>query len=449
MFFLVAASRKDKLFLIWIGLMACVLAYALAKASPETPPEGTKPFPVVYAEVDGSISPAQVDLLEDSLAECEQQKAKMLLLRLDTPGGLGDSMRKMVRLILNSKVPVVVWVGPSGARAASAGVFIVAASAVAAMSPQSTIGAASPVGLGGRNVDKTMAEKIKNDILSLIRGTAAARDRNVSWYVEAVERSVSITASEAVMLQVVELMAQDPRDLLSQIGTRGLKWKGEVLRFQADDVKWIEFKPGVRHSILSWLLDPQVAYLLLLGGMAGLFFELTTPGAILPGVLGGMCLLLGLYALSILPTNAAGLLLILFGLVLFILELKITSYGLLSIAGLVCFFIGSTILFRFEYGMAGLPLSTIIGTGLVLAAIIGTGVYLVAKAHSRKPSLGLETLIGAKAEVRAWEGQGGQVFVRGEIWSARTASPHAFKPRDKVLIIAVHGLLLTVEPESK
>ncbi|MDY7002320.1 MAG: nodulation protein NfeD, partial [Thermodesulfobacteriota bacterium] len=289
MFSFVAAGRKGKLFLVWIGLMACVLAYALAKASPETPPEETRPFPVVYAEIDASISPAQVDLLEDSLAECEKRKAGMLLLRLDTPGGLGDSMRKMVRLILNSKVPVVVWVGPSGARAASAGVFIVAASAVAAMSPQSTIGAASPVGLGGRNVDKTMAEKIKNDILSLIRGTAAARDRNVSWYVEAVERSVSITASEAVMLQVVELMAQDPQDLLSQVGARGLKWKGEVLRFQADDVEWIEFEPGVRHSILSWLLDPQVAYLLLLGGMAGLFFELATPGAILPGVLGGMC----------------------------------------------------------------------------------------------------------------------------------------------------------------
>jgi len=359
---------------------------------------------VIYAEIEASINPAQVDLLEDALAECERRKAGMLLLRLDTPGGLGDSMRKMVRLILNSKVPVVVWVGPAGARAASAGVFIVAASALAAMSPQSTIGAASPVGLGGRNVDKTMAEKIKNDILSLIRGTATARNRNVSWYVEAVEKSVSITASEAVTLQVVELMAQDPRDLLSQIGAKGLTWRGEVLRFQAADVELIEFKPGIRHRILSWLLDPQVAYLLLLGGTAGLFFALTTPRAILPRVVGGTCQLLGLYALSILPTNAAGLLLILFGLVLFILELKVTSYGLLSVAGLVCFFIGSTILFRFEYGMAGLPLSTIIGAGLVLAAAIGTGVYLVAKAHSRKPSLGLETLVGTEAEVRTWEG---------------------------------------------
>ena len=432
--------------MLWTGIVACcVLACAPAKASAQK----TEPFSVVYAEIDGSISPAQVDLLEDSLAECEKRQAKMLLLRLDTPGGLGESMRKMVRLILNSKVPVVVWVGPSGARAASAGVFLVAASAVAAMSPQSTIGAASPVGLGGKNMDKTMAEKIKNDILSLIRGTAAARNRNVSWYVEAVEKSVSITASEAVMLQVVELMAQDPKDLLSQIGARGLKWKGEMLRFQAGDVEWVEFKPGVRHRILSWLLDPQVAYLLLLGGMAGLFFELMTPGAILPGVVGGMCLLLGLYALSILPTNAAGLLLILFGLVLFVLELKITSYGLLSIAGLVCFFIGSTILFRFEYGMAGLPLSTIIGAGLVLAAAIGTGVYLVAKAHSRKPSLGLETLIGAEAEVRAWEDQGGQVFVHGELWAARTKGSFAFKPQDKVLIVAVRGLVLTVEPESK
>lgn len=405
-----------------------------------------EPFLVLTASIQGAISPAQVEYLEDSLNRAESENAKMLLLRLDTPGGLVTSMREMVQLILNAKVPVAVWVGPSGAHAASAGVFLVAASAVAAMSPQSTIGAASPVDMGGKDVDSTMAAKIKNDILSLVRGVAEARGRNVDWYVKAVEEAASITATEAVMLGVVEFVANDPGDLLDQVSSKGLSWQGRSIRFASQSVRFVEYAPGWRHKLLSWLLDPQVAYLLLLGGMAGLFFELTTPGAIFPGVFGGLCLLLGLYALSILPTNVAGVLLILFGLVLFILELKIASYGMLSVAALVSLFVGSTILFREESGMAGLPLSTIISGLAGFVLVFGLVAALVARAQLRKSPLGLAAMAGQVAEVRAWDAGKGQVFVQGETWSARTADDSSVRPGTLVRVISAKGLTLLVEP---
>ncbi len=253
-------------------LAALLLRLGGGIAAAETP----RPFTVLSAAIQGAISPAQVEVLEDALRQAEEERADLMLLRLDTPGGLVTSMREMVQLILNARVPVAVWVGPAGARAASAGVFLVAASTVAAMSPQSTIGAASPVDLGGKNIDSTMAAKVKNDILSLVRGVAAARGRNVDWYVKSVEEADSITATDAVLLKVVELLAKDPRDLLDQLATRGLPWQGQTLRFASRDVRMVEFHPGIRHRLLSWLLDPQVAYLLLLGGMAGLFFELAT-----------------------------------------------------------------------------------------------------------------------------------------------------------------------------
>ncbi len=402
---------------------------------------------VLVVELEGAISPAQADLLEEALANARERGDSLLLLRLDTPGGLAESMRRMVQLMLNAPLPVVVWIGPAGARAASAGVFLVAASDAAGMSPQATIGAAAPVGIGGGELSKTMAEKIRNDILSLVRGVAEARNRNVDWYVRAVEESVSATGVEAAQLRVVEYLADDARDLLVQIGARGLVHHGRTMRFDGAAARLESFEPGFRYRLLSWLLDPQVAYLLLLGGLAGLFFEFATPGAIVPGVIGGLCLLLGLYALSILPTNVAGLLLILFGVVLFILEIHFTSYGLLSVAAIIALFIGSMILFRFEPGFRGLPLRTAVVTVAVVSALIGSGVWLAAKAQAGRPALGLPSLVGEVGEVRSWLGLSGQIHIHGEIWTARAQTPD-LAIGSKVKVISAVGLTLEVAPQE-
>lgn len=425
------------------AFLLCTLC--LVPALPVQAGQEDEPVRVLYVQLEATINPAQVDLLEHSLGRCAEMDCDMLLLRLDTPGGLGDSMRSMVKLMLNAQVPVAVWVGPSGARAASAGMFLVAASSVAGMSPQSTIGAASPVNLGGGDVNGTMADKIKNDILSLVRGMAAARERNVDWYVQAVEESVSITAAEALELGVVEFVADSPEDFLRQAGAAGVPWQDEKLVFSAGQVRIQDYQPRFWYSLLSWLLNPQIAYFLLLGGIAGLFFELTNPGAIFPGVFGAICMLLALYSLAVLPTNATGLLLIVLGLVLFGLEVKITSYALLSIAGAVCLFMGSLLLFRFEYGFAALPMTTVVATvgTLVLFVLIALG--LVTKAQLIKPRSGREAMLGLVGEVLEWEDSRGRVRVHGEIWNARGLDGILLKPGDTVRIRDIQGLVLIVE----
>jgi len=398
-----------------------------------------------YLKIQGSINPAQEDLLQEAIEQAVKDRCELLLLQLDTPGGLGETTRNMVKQILNAPVPIAVWVGPDGSRAASAGVFLVAASAIAGMSPHSNIGSARPVGMGGDDIPEAMAEKILNDFLSLIRATAQSRGRNVDWYISAVTESANLTGTEAMMERVIDFVAVDAEDFIEQIGVRGLEWRNTVQHFSLDQVNIHEYAPGAWYSILSWLLDPQIAYFLLMGGIAGLFFELTNPGAIFPGVMGSLCLLLGLYALSILPTNVAGLLLILFGLMLFALEVMITSFGLLSIAGAVAIFFGSVILFRFEYGMGGVPMTSIIVTtaGLSLFAIFC--VYLIAKAHRNKPFQGEHAIVGQKAVVRQWNSAHGIVSLQGETWSAVSDGPRNINPGDVVIVKAMEGLVLTID----
>jgi membrane-bound serine protease (ClpP class) len=421
---------------------------ATVAAGPEAGVGKPDPVQVLYVQLDGAISPAQVDLLSDSLAEAQAGGARLMVIRLDTPGGLGESMREMVKLLLNAPLPVAVWVGPGGAHAASAGVYLVAAAQIAAMHPQATMGAGSPVGLGGEDIGATMAEKVKGDLIGLIRSAAGARGRNVEWYVSAVEHAAVITGPEAVAGHVVEYLAADVPDLLDQIGKKGLE-SGAAgvgpVHFSRAEVRLVEHEPGFRHTLLAWLLHPQVAYFLLLGGLMGLFFELSTPGAILPGVLGGLCFLLALYALAILPTNIAGLLLILFSALLFGLELFVVSHGLLAVAGLVSLFFGSTILFRTGMGMEGLPMSTIIATVGATAALVAAGAYLVARSQLGKPQSGTSTLVGECGTVLAWPGDRGQIKIRGEIWFARTKDGSVPESGARVVVTAVDGLVLTVD----
>jgi membrane-bound serine protease (ClpP class) len=407
---------------------------------------GPNKLSALYARIEGSINPSQVDLLENALATCSDQGHTLLVLGLDTPGGLGKSMRDMVKIMLNSDIPILVWVGPQGARAASAGVFLVAASTIASMAPQTNIGSASPVSLGGKDVPETMAKKIQNDFLSLIRGMAKRHGRNVDWYEQAVKEAESITATEAVMMRVVDYVATSPEDLLAQTGAQGIQLQDRFLQFSPEQIRLIPFDPGFRHAFLSWLLNPQIAYFLLMGGIAGLFFELSNPGSVFPGVFGGICLLLGLYAMSILPTNVAGLLLILLSVILFILEIAITSFGLLSVGAVICLLFGSIILFDFEYGFVELPMNIIISTVVGVTALIACALYLVTKAQLRPKKTGGEGMIGLTGVVSSGDHDPVQIRIRGELWRARSHTNQPLLPGTRVRVVDRDGLYLIVEP---
>jgi len=397
-------------------------------------------------KIQGSINPAQSDMLDRAVEQSRKEGYDLLLISLDTPGGLGQSMREMVQTVLNSPVPVAVWVGPRGARAASAGTFLVAASSVASMSPETTIGSASPVQAGGKEISETMKKKIENDFVSLIRGVASDKGRNVEWYEKAVREAASLSASEAAEKAVIDLLADSPEDLMRQIGERGLTLKGEEVTFGPEEFRITSYEPSLRYRIFSWLLHPQIAYLLLLGGIAGLFFELSNPGAVFPGVFGGVCLVLGLYAMAVLPVTVAGLLLIFLSILLFVLELAVTSYGLLTIAGVVSLFFGSILLFNFEYGLGSLPLGTILPTVAVVCACIIFALYLVTRAQLKPRTTGAEAMKGLIGRVTRWEKDRGQIMVRGELWQARSASGTTLAPDTTVRVVDIQGLHLMVEP---
>jgi len=425
-------------------LVLAVLCLALMPFVVSAQQGTAHPFNVLQVSLVGAITPASEDLLNAALATAESDNMQAVLLVLDTPGGLVTSMRGMVSAMLNAHVPVLVWVGPSGARATSAGVFLVAASHVAAMSPQSTIGAASPVGMGGADIGKTMQTKVKNELQSYVRGLAASRGRNAQWYEKAVDQAVSLTAQEAAISNVVDVIADSPEEFLQQLATRGIPFRGRIHMFSSQDVVFKAHDPGFRYSILSWLLNPQVAYLLLLVGIAGLFLEFVTPGVLLPGVFGGLSLLLALYALSILPTSTTGILLILFAVVLFVLEIFITSFGLLGLAALTSLFIGSLLLIRPTPGIDAIPLATVLITVSGLAVILGCCVVLITKAQRGRKAFGAQALVGETVRVTKWEDASGKIFVRGEMWRAISADKSTFSPGDMVLVTSADGLTLTV-----
>lgn len=428
-------------------LLACaaLLAALLFPSSPFC--AQAAPVRVLEVELTGAVTPLQEEFLRRALDQARDQQYDALLLRLDTPGGLLDSMRAMVKDMLNAPLPVLVWVGPKGAQAASAWVFLVAAADVSGMAPQATIGSASPVNGGGSDLGETLKAKVLADLQSLVRGAALARGRNADWYERAVSQSVSLTAQEAVLQKVVEILADNSLDFLEQVGRRGLTRAGTSLRFERGQVEVVRLEPGFRERFLSWLLHPQVAYFLLLGGLAGLFFEIITPGAVLPGVLGGLSLLLALYAMSVLPTRGAGLGLVLLGLLFFWLEVKITSYGLLGLAAVAALFLGSLILFDPGSGLPGLPLSTVIVTVGGLSALLAGLVTLVVRSQRSRRVQGDQAMLGLAAEVLDWAEDHGQARVRGEIWAARSDAELA--PGSRAVVIGREGLTLILAPAAE
>ena len=419
---------------------AAVAGLGLLLLAAVTPVQAATP-PVATIQIDGVISPVTLRLVEMALARAQAEKAQALVIQLDTPGGLERSMRAICQRLLNSEIPVIVWVGPTGARAASAGVFVTLAANVAAMAPATNIGAAHPVAVGG-NVDKESMKKIENDAAAFVRTIALERGRDADWAEKAVRQSVSITEREALKLKVIDLVADSIPDLLTKVDGRTVKTsKGTVtLATKGAEAKPIEI--GLRDRFLNIITDPNVAYVLMMLGTLGLIFELSNPGAILPGVVGGISLILAFFAFQSLPINWAGVLLILFAIVLFVAEVKVVSHGVLAIGGIVAMALGSLMLY--DAPEAGFRVSwyVIIPTVAVSASIFLFALTAGVRALARRPQLGAEALVGATGTAYGPLSGEGQIKLHGEIWRAVTERPIA--DGTPVRVVAVDGLTLRV-----
>ncbi len=423
--------------LVRVLLVALVLSAAPAGAGP----------PVSLVEIDGVISPVTVRIIGSAVDRAQAERAQALIIQLDTPGGLERSMRSIVQKLLSAEVPVVVYVAPTGARAASAGVFITMAAHIAAMAPATNIGAAHPVAVGGGQIDKEMSKKIENDAAAFARTIATERGRNADWAEKAVRVSVSATEREAVKLKVVDLIAENLSDLLTKIDGRSVKVRKETVTLTTKDAPVTKVKIGWRDRFLNVITDPNIAYILMMLGMLGLFFELSNPGAILPGVIGGISLILAFFAFQSLPINYAGLLLILFGIVLLIAEIKVVSHGILTIGGTISMILGSLMLF--DAPEVGLRISwwvivpTVATTTGIFAFAVGAGV----RALYRKPTTGSAGLAGQVGVARSALAPAGDVFVSGELWRA-VAEGEPVAEGEQVTITEVEGLTLKVRKTS-
>jgi len=397
---------------------------------------------VATLTLDGVISPVSVRLVESAIGRARAEGARALVIQLDTPGGLEKSMRLIAQRILSAEVPVVVYVAPTGARAASAGVFITLAAHVAAMAPATNIGAAHPVAMGG-TVDKESLKKIANDAAAFIRTIAAERGRNADWAEKAVRESVSITEREALRLRVIDVVAESLPDLLEKIDGRTVKTsKGPVtLATRGAVARPIEI--GYRDRFLSIITDPNVAYVLMMLGILGLFFELSNPGVIAPGVIGGISLILAFYAFQSLPINFAGVLLIGLGVVLLVAEIKVVSHGVLAIGGVIAMALGSVMLFDAPEVKVRISWWLLVVTVAVVAGAFVVTMTAGARALRRPPMLGAAGMIGATGVARGRLAPDGQVGIGGEIW--RAVSPgQTVEEGQPVRVVGVEGLTLRV-----
>jgi membrane-bound serine protease (ClpP class) len=439
--------------LILLPLVAATVATAVAAAEQ-----------AVLIDIDGAIGPAVSEHVVREL-RTPRSGVRLVVLRMNTPGGLDTSMREIIRAILSSPVPVAAYVAPSGARAASAGTYIAYASAIAAMAPGTNLGAATPIQLGGRfpgggepknpdgnsksksaGAEPADAEtrKIVNDAVAYIRSLAELNGRNADWAVEAVRAAVSLPASEALKLHVIDVIADDVPDLLRKIDGRTVTVAGKPARLATADLEVVAVTPDWRTDLLAVITNPNVAFILMLVGVYGLIFEFLNPGAVAPGLLGGISLLVALYALNLLPINYAGAALVLLGVGLMVAEAHIGAFGVIGVGGIVAFVIGAIMMF--PSGTTGLSLSLpVVGATAVMTAALFLLVLSMLLRSRRHPVVtGTEALIGADGETVAWDESEGRVRVRGEIWRARATAP--LPPGTRIKVVDREGLVLVVEP---
>lgn len=401
---------------------------------------------VISITVNESINPASAEFIQQSIKTAENEKASCLVIQLNTPGGLLTSTRAIVADIMGSKVPVVVYISPTGSRAGSAGVFITMSANIAAMAPGTNIGAAHPVNMQGK-ADGIMNEKTTNDAAAFIRSIAEKRNRNVEWAEEAVRTSASISESEAVEQNVVNLIAKNEQELLQKINGLTVQTAAGDQQLHTAGAKVETIEMGFFLKVLSRISDPNIAYVLMMLGFFGLIFELFNPGAIFPGIVGVICLILAFYTMSSLPVNYAAIALIVFGIILYLLEIKIISHGMLAIGGTVSVFLGSMFLFRASstQDVTSLSLAVIITTTLItflfFVFLIGMGL----KAQKLRPAIGNVAMIGKKGFAMTDIGESGNVKIMGETW--RAISNEGLIPQNsQVAITGIKGLTLYVSP---
>ena len=428
------------LFLSMIGVGLLGLAHgAIAQAAPGG-------VDVVRAR--GVVNPTMAGFLVRAVDQAERDGAAALVIELDTPGGLDSSMRQIVQRILAARVPVIVYVAPPGGRAGSAGVYITYAAHLAAMAPNTNIGSATPVPMGEGGESKMSGEmraKVTNDAVAYIRSLAERRGRNAEWAEQAVREAVNVPEQEALRLGVVNVVATDVVDLLRQVDGLSVETVAGATRLEVANAPLRRVEMGLVEAFLHAISDPTIAYILLSLGTMGLFFELSNPGSILPGVVGGICLLLGFYALGALPVNYAGLLLMGFALLLFVADLFATSHGILTIGGVIAFVLGSLLLFDVPEAAPWLSLSlwAVGGVSLAMALFFGFVVGAVARAQRRKSVTGREGLVGQVGRARTPLDPSGMVFVDGALWEADSeAGP--IPAGERVIVTAVDGLRLLV-----
>jgi membrane-bound serine protease (ClpP class) len=399
--------------------------------------------------IDGVITSPTAKYVANSINDAQQAEAEGLIILLDTPGGMDTAMRDIAKSILNAPLPVIVFVSPPGARAASAGVIITEAAHIAAMAPGTNIGAAHPVaiGLGGGGMDKTMSKKVENDAAAYARSIAKARGRSEEWAEKAVRKSESITAEEALKLNVIDFVAPDIEKLLVAIDQKEVNLAKGKKKISTKNAIINNKKMGTRQGVLAAISDPNISYILLLIGLAGLYFELSTPGAILPGVIGGISLLLAFFGLSTLPVNYTGILMIIFSVILFIAEMKVMSHGILSIGGVISLVFGSLLLFDTPEPALRISLQVLIPSILLISGFFIVVSWMAIKAQLRKHFNGAEAMIGAEAETLTDIANEGKVFLQGQYWTATSEKP--IKKGAKVRVVKVEGLSLIVEEIRK
>ena len=425
-------TLRIAIFLIFVAVGLSVMAQ----------PKGASAPHVDLIVIDGTINPAVDDFIRESIGRAKSNGARALIIQLDTPGGLLSSTRTIVKEILGAPVPVMVYVAPSGAGAGSAGVFITLSAHIAAMAPGTNIGAAHPVAGGGQEVKGVMGEKIENFTASFSETIARQRGRNAEWAIQAVRKSVSITEKEALKLNVIDIVAKDINDLLKQAEGRKVDLDGRPQTLSLKDVEVIRHEMNLKDRVINIIADPNIAYLLLMAGILGLYMEFSHPGVIFPGVAGAICLILALISLQLLAFNHAGLVLILLGVALLIGEAFMPSFGVLGIGGVISLALGSFLLFDTQDSGVGVDRSIIFAAVGTLASFVLAISYLVYRSQKSKPTLGFDGMLGEIGDVRAKLNPAGKVFVRGELWNAEADGE--IDMGEKVEIVGYQGLNLKV-----
>ena len=444
---------RRKVWIIWIFLILLGTSIAVFGQNESDDQKSV----VRVITIDGSINPGSADFIINSIESAKEIGANAIVIELDTPGGLVESTRDIVQKLLNSTIPVVVYVTPPGAHAGSAGVMITLAANIAAMATGTNIGAATPVS-GTGEMDETMKNKVTNDVAAWVEGIAEKRERNREWAIKAVREAVSVTATEALKLKVVDVIADDLPTLLEKIDGKKVTIEGKEIALKTKDALIERVEMGWKHKVLNLLADPNLAYIFMIIGFLGLYAEFSHPGLIVPGVIGAICLILFLMASQVLPINTLGLLLILAGIILFILEIKFTSYGMLTIGGLACLTIGSLFLFDVPEKIVDYPsfnlqvsLSYIIPSVLVIGGFILGVTYLIVRAHGRKPETGNEGMIGRKGITTddLIPGETGKIKIGGEIWNAESNEPIGMGERVVVIEASTTSLQLKVKKADR